>query len=76
MNKSRVAALISPEAVFVVQMEELGSQEDIRNRADNMIQRALIMFPGVLIPLLDKCNIQPDSEVASHKFFGPSAQTE
>ncbi|KAK3863461.1 hypothetical protein Pcinc_030768 [Petrolisthes cinctipes] len=54
--------------------EELGSREDIRQRADNMLQCALILFPGVLMPLLDKCSIQPDAEVAAHKFFGPSAQ--
>ena len=40
-----------------------------------MLQRALLMFPGVLIPLLDKCSIQPDPNVASHAFFGPEAQT-
>ncbi|XP_042222983.1 transcription factor 25-like isoform X2 [Homarus americanus] len=55
-------------------MEELGSPEEMRKRADTMIQRALIMFPGVLMPLLDKCNVQPDPVVASHPFFGPTAQ--
>ncbi|XP_045606255.1 ribosome quality control complex subunit TCF25 isoform X1 [Procambarus clarkii] len=54
--------------------EELGSVEEMRKRADTMIQKALIMFPGVLMPLLDKCNIQPDPVVASHAFFGPAAQ--
>ncbi|KAK8734951.1 hypothetical protein OTU49_005742, partial [Cherax quadricarinatus] len=45
--------------------EELGTPEEMRKRADTMIQKALIMFPGVLVPLLDKCNIQPDPVVAS-----------
>ena len=31
--------------------------------ADDLLQNALIMFPGVLIPLLDKCSIQTDSKV-------------
>lgn len=56
--------------------EELGTPEEMRKRADTMIQKALIMFPGVLVPLLDKCNIQPDPVVASHAFFGPRAQIE
>ncbi|KAG0724450.1 Transcription factor 25 [Chionoecetes opilio] len=50
--------------------EELGGPEAMRERADDMLQRALIMFPGLLLPLLDKCSIQPDPEVASHAFFG------
>ena len=58
------------------QAGELGSPEAMRERADVMLQRALIMFPGLLLPLLDKCSIQPDPEVASHDFFGPKAQTE
>ncbi len=32
------------------------------------------MFPGVLLPLLDKCSINPDKEVASHHFFSAQAQ--
>ncbi|KAK1891854.1 Transcription factor 25 [Dissostichus eleginoides] len=35
---------------------------------------ALIMFPGVLIPLLDLCTVQPDAAVSSHVFFGPKSQ--
>lgn len=55
--------------------EELGTPEAMRERADSMLQRALITFPGLLLPLLDKCSIQPDPLVASHAFFGPKAQT-
>ena len=32
------------------------------------------MFPGVLMPLLDKCSINPDSSVAGHAFFGDKMQ--
>lgn len=28
------------------------------------------MFPGFLTPLLNKCGVQPDSQVSSHPFFG------
>lgn len=31
--------------------------------ADEYLQNALIMFPGVLMPLLDKCSVQTDSRV-------------
>jgi hypothetical protein len=34
-----------------------------------MLQNALIMFPSVLVPLLEKCSIQPDPKVTAHPFF-------
>ncbi|KAL3275121.1 hypothetical protein HHI36_019892 [Cryptolaemus montrouzieri] len=37
--------------------------------ADTLLQEALIMFPGVLKPLLEKCSIQSDNRVANHSFF-------
>lgn len=37
-------------------------------KADEMLQKALIMFPGVLLPLLDKCSIEAGKE-AKHKYF-------
>ncbi|XP_007549940.1 ribosome quality control complex subunit TCF25 [Poecilia formosa] len=60
----------------------LSQQEDVdpeesdkqRRQADQMLQNALIMFPGVLMPLLDLCTVQPDSTVSSHSFFGPKSQ--
>lgn len=35
--------------------------------ADKLLQNALIMFPGILIPLLDKCSISPDAKVIFKK---------
>uniref|UniRef100_A0A3Q3WZW9 Uncharacterized protein n=1 Tax=Mola mola TaxID=94237 RepID=A0A3Q3WZW9_MOLML len=60
----------------------LSQQEDVdheesnrqRHKADQMLQNALIMFPGVLMPLLDLCTVQPDATVTSHAFFGPKSQ--
>ncbi|KAK9542685.1 hypothetical protein VZT92_000525 [Zoarces viviparus] len=60
----------------------LSQQEDVdpeesekeRQKADQMLQKALIMFPGVLIPLLDLCTVQPDATVSSHAFFGTKSQ--
>uniref|UniRef100_T1IJ29 Transcription factor 25 n=1 Tax=Strigamia maritima TaxID=126957 RepID=T1IJ29_STRMM len=39
--------------------------------ADKLLQNALLMFPGVLMPLLDKCCTQADSKVTKHQFFDP-----
>lgn len=41
--------------------------------ADELLQNALIMFPGVLLPLLDKCSIQADDKVLNHQFFNSTA---
>ncbi|XP_017781090.1 PREDICTED: transcription factor 25 [Nicrophorus vespilloides] len=38
--------------------------------ADSLLQDALIMFPGVLQPLLEKCSVQIDARVQKHDFFG------
>jgi hypothetical protein len=42
--------------------------------ADAALQLALIMFPGVLTPLLEKCSVQVDPKVCAHNFFGPNSQ--
>ncbi|OXU28086.1 hypothetical protein TSAR_013885 [Trichomalopsis sarcophagae] len=49
----------------------LGKQET----ADELLQNALIMFPGVLNPLLDKCSINTDSKVKFHEFFTTKAES-
>ncbi|XP_061196986.1 ribosome quality control complex subunit TCF25-like [Saccostrea echinata] len=54
-------------------------QEESQNSTDTMeadekLQQALIMFPGLLMPLLDKCSVNPDSTVCSHAFFGDKTQ--
>ncbi|KAG5889570.1 hypothetical protein JTB14_018555 [Gonioctena quinquepunctata] len=38
-------------------------------KADTLLQDALLMFPGVLLPLLEKCGVQMDNRVANHGFF-------
>uniref|UniRef100_A0A3Q0R985 Transcription factor 25 (basic helix-loop-helix) n=1 Tax=Amphilophus citrinellus TaxID=61819 RepID=A0A3Q0R985_AMPCI len=45
----------------------------LRHKADQLLQNALIMFPG-LMPLLDLCTVQADATVTSHSFFGPKSQ--
>ncbi|XP_060534648.1 ribosome quality control complex subunit TCF25 [Cylas formicarius] len=43
-------------------------------RADGMLQDALLMFPGVLLPLLDACSVQVDDRVAKHAFFNGATE--
>ncbi|XP_063190944.1 ribosome quality control complex subunit TCF25 isoform X1 [Chroicocephalus ridibundus] len=61
---------------FLSQQEERSEleQSQAREKAARLIQLALIMFPSVLMPLLDHCSVQPDARVASHSFFGLNAQ--
>ncbi|KAL0280406.1 UNVERIFIED_CONTAM: hypothetical protein PYX00_001701 [Menopon gallinae] len=40
------------------------------------LQDALIMFPGVLYPLLEKCSVQPDPKTRSHSFFMNAASSQ
>ncbi|KAF7651647.1 hypothetical protein LDENG_00108040 [Lucifuga dentata] len=58
------------------QEEDMDPEESSKHRckADHMLQNAFIMFPGVLMPLLDLCTVQPDASVSSHAFFGPKSQ--
>ncbi|KAM3876991.1 ribosome quality control complex subunit TCF25 [Diretmus argenteus] len=73
-----------PNFAFSVALSHfhLSQQEDMdpeqsdkhRHTADLLLQNALIMFPGVLMPLLDLCTVQPDAAVSSHAFFGPKSQ--
>jgi len=41
--------------------------------SDDLIQDALINFPSVLLMLLDKCSVQPDTDVKESIFFGSQA---
>ncbi|KAK7115258.1 ribosome quality control complex subunit TCF25-like [Littorina saxatilis] len=48
--------------------------QTLAQKADDMLEEALLMFPGLLITLLDKCGVNPDKRVADHAFFGLTAQ--
>jgi len=37
--------------------------------ADSLLQEALLSFPSVLLPLLDKCSIEPHPDVMGCKYF-------
>ncbi|XP_057389778.1 transcription factor 25 isoform X4 [Balaenoptera acutorostrata] len=66
-----------PLAYFLLsQQADLPDQElsSAREKASLLIQQALFMFPGVLMPLLEYCSVRPDAAVAAHRFFGPDAE--
>ncbi|XP_078400571.1 ribosome quality control complex subunit TCF25 [Cetorhinus maximus] len=58
------------------QREDLSDTERTQKqeRAKHLIQNALIVFPGALMPLLDLCGVQADQAVLSHNFFGFEVQ--
>ncbi|XP_072452206.1 ribosome quality control complex subunit TCF25 [Chiloscyllium punctatum] len=58
------------------QREDLSDAEccQKQERAKRLIQNALIVFPSVLMPLLDLCSVQADQAVLSHKYFGFDVQ--
>lgn len=49
------------------------SAADDTSLADTAIQYALMMFPGVLKPLLDELSVQVDSRVSGHAYFNANA---
>ncbi|XP_064640129.1 ribosome quality control complex subunit TCF25-like [Lineus longissimus] len=46
------------------------------SQADDMLQNSLLMFPGLLLPLLEECSVKPDPQVAAHSFFRNSQQSQ
>jgi len=57
---------------FAVAKWQMGEVET----AHALLQEALLMFPGVLIPLLEKCSIQADNRVNTHPFFTTATETQ
>lgn len=51
------------------------SEKPDTSRADSLLQDALLMFPSILLALLEKCSIQPDAAIASHSFFTQTVET-
>lgn len=49
------------------------NKDGTREVADEAIQYAVLMFPGVVKPLLDALSVQVDSRASSHKYIGPQA---
>ncbi len=45
------------------------AREEHAKKADRLLQSALLMFPSVLLHLLDKCSVEASDEVTKHKYF-------
>lgn len=61
-NLSQLPNMAFGRAVAYFHLEEL-------EKADELLQDSLIMFPGVLIPLLEKCSVAPDAKTLASYFF-------
>jgi len=48
--------------------------EELSKKADWMIQYAIMMFPSILLPLMDKIGVQMDSRARNHSYFNAHAQ--
>nr|XP_022911646.1 transcription factor 25-like [Onthophagus taurus] len=58
-----------PNFAFSVAAAHFHLADGDLSHADDLLQDALLMFPGVLKPLLEKCSVQPDNRVSNHAFF-------
>lgn len=58
-----------PNCSFSLAVAHYHTSTDGYHVADRMLQEALLMFPGVLLPLLEKCAVQIDKRVSSHAYF-------
>lgn len=58
-----------PNFAFSVAVAHFYTSGKETSKADGLLQNALLMFPGVLMPLLEKCSVAIDSRVSGHKFF-------
>ena len=45
------------------------SDDSVPTEADSRLQDALLMFPSVLLPLMEKCSVNLDPRVIKHSFF-------
>lgn len=58
-----------PNFAFSVAVAHFYTCNGDTKKADSLLQDALVMFPGVLKFLLEKCSIQPDGRVSKHDYF-------
>ncbi|KAG5681607.1 hypothetical protein PVAND_011023 [Polypedilum vanderplanki] len=70
-NSHNLALLPNMAYSYALALYHFNKMDD----ADNALQYALEMFPGVLKLLLDEMGIQVDSRVISHKYFSMGAVT-
>jgi len=57
-------------ATFHLAQDTVGSSSSaLLITADSLLQEALLSFPSVLLPLLDKCSIEPHPDVMGCQYF-------
>jgi len=57
-------------ATFHLSQEASGAEaSSLLISADSLLQEALLSFPSVLLPLLDKCSIEPHKSVMACQYF-------
>jgi hypothetical protein len=49
-------------------------REKFGEKSDAFLEYSILMFPTVLLPLLEKCGIQCDQKVKNHSYFNYAAQ--
>ena len=60
-----------PLALFHLSIKDDNKSSEC-GEADRRLQEALIMFPSLLVPLMDKCSVNFDPTVIKHSFFASS----
>lgn len=62
-----------PNFAFSISVAYFHVSHGNTTKADQLLQDALLMFPGLLMPLLEKCSVQIDSRVAKHRYFSATS---
>lgn len=73
-NKSAGDKNSANESEKPLSTSTLSLSEELSAQADKLIQYAILMFPSVILPLLDKCGVQLDARTKNHAFFNSQAQ--
>lgn len=68
-NLSQLPNFAFSVALAHFQISQAANGSGDTSLADQMLQDALIMFPGALQQLLDKCSVVVDSKMSSHPYF-------
>uniref|UniRef100_A0A914UX17 Transcription factor 25 n=2 Tax=Plectus sambesii TaxID=2011161 RepID=A0A914UX17_9BILA len=56
--------------------EDQPTTTEDENLADELLQDALLRFPTLLLPLLDKCSVEPDKKIENSRYFSAQEQVQ
>jgi len=68
-NLSQMPNFSYSVALATFHLFQESNQQDHLDKADSLLQEALLSFPSVLLSLLDKCSIEPDPSVMKCQYF-------